>query len=71
MIMIMGYGVIAVPTGILGAEISNASNTEFKGQYCSNCGVRFYRAEVNFCHECGTPQEKVEKKQGSPPPTAP
>lgn len=62
-IMIMGYGVIAVPTGILSAEISSSSNftPNESNQYCSSCGVRFHRVEINFCHECGSQQRRQNK----------
>ena len=50
-IMIMGYGVIAVPTGIVGAEISS-SLQRIPTVYC-DCGARLYPPDAKFCHECG------------------
>ncbi len=53
-VMIMGYSIIAVPTGIVSAEIakvdgSNAPNT----RACPNCGVEGHRLDAKHCHACG------------------
>lgn len=62
-IMIMGYGIIAVPTGIVSAEYTK--NTDAQGpedddyvhvntQSCSNCNAIKHRDDADFCHRCGT-----------------
>lgn len=55
-VMIMGYGVIAVPTGIVTAEISgrvmNLKEVIFKN--CENCEQIEHHTESIFCHRCGT-----------------
>ena len=59
-IMILGYGIIAVPTGIVSAEISNQSkkiDMKNPGQYCDQCGTKRKRAEAKYCHNCGSPLE--------------
>ena len=53
-VMIMGYSIIAVPTGIVSAEIAkvdgpNAPNT----RACPNCGVEGHRLDAKHCHACG------------------
>lgn len=55
-IMIIGYGVIAVPTGIVGAEISkDMSKTDgIKPFKCPNCGEKEHKLSSEFCHNCGT-----------------
>jgi voltage-gated potassium channel len=54
-VMIMGYGVIAVPTGIVTAEISgrvmNMKEVEYK--VCNNCGQGEHHTGAVFCHICG------------------
>ena len=54
-VMIMGYGVIAVPTGIVTAEISgrvmNLKEVEFK--QCENCDQSEHHTGSLFCHRCG------------------
>ena len=55
MIMIIGYGVIAVPTGIVGAEVSREMNKKdgLKPHICNNCGEHEHKASSEFCHNCG------------------
>ncbi|MBV1924831.1 MAG: ion transporter [Flavobacteriaceae bacterium] len=54
LIMIMGYGIIAVPTGIVTAEYSKASDyVHVNTQVCFNCGVEKHRDDADFCHRCG------------------
>ena len=61
-IMIMGYGIIAVPTGIVSAEMVKGG--ESKGpvdtdivhtntQVCHNCGAKRHQDNANYCHKCG------------------
>lgn len=52
-IMIIGYGVIAVPTGIVTAEITLASRADRKNLKCSECGETDHRAQANYCRICG------------------
>ena len=54
-IMIVGYGVIAVPTGIVGAEISKDMNKAegIKPFICPNCGEKEHKVSSEFCHNCG------------------
>ncbi len=54
-IMIVGYGVIAVPTGIVGAEISKDLNKKdaLKPFACPNCGENEHKANSEYCHNCG------------------
>ncbi|PVW16588.1 ion transporter [Marixanthomonas spongiae] len=53
-IMILGYGIIAVPTGIVSAEY--AKNTDYvhvNTQACRNCGALKHRDDAKYCHKCG------------------
>jgi len=66
-IMIMGYGIIAVPTGIVSAEYakSDASRTRddtnnpsddyvhMNTQVCENCSTQNHRDDSKYCHHCG------------------
>lgn len=51
-IMIMGYGVIAVPTGIVTAELAMAGNKR-RSLMCAKCGEKDHRESAKFCRECG------------------
>jgi len=55
-VMILGYAVIAVPTGIVSAEI--VQNTKIKGhishtQSCRFCGKEGHDNDAEFCKYCG------------------
>lgn len=53
-IMIIGYGIIAVPTGIVSAEYVTAKKHENdEGRSCANCGAEVYRADALYCRRCG------------------
>ncbi|WP_109298995.1 ion transporter [Aquimarina sp. AU474] len=53
-IMIMGYGIIAVPTGIVSAEYTHQiKKVHLNTQSCSNCNEGKHSDEAKFCHKCG------------------
>lgn len=54
-IMIMGYGIIAVPTGIVSAEYSRATKkvTNNNTQHCYNCNATEHQNGADFCYNCG------------------
>jgi voltage-gated potassium channel len=54
MVMILGYGVIAVPTGIVTAEISSRvmKMKEIMELDCANCGQREHQKSAIYCHRC-------------------
>lgn len=52
-IMILGYGIIAVPTGIVSSEMTKPiidTNT----QSCPNCSSYGHKDKADFCYHCGT-----------------
>jgi voltage-gated potassium channel len=61
-IMIMGYGIIAVPTGIVSAEytknmeskVGDSGYVHVNSQTCRNCNEMKHRDDADFCHRCGT-----------------
>jgi voltage-gated potassium channel len=52
-VMILGYGIIAVPTGIVTAELTRASNP-VSTQVCPECHTQEHDADAFFCKFCGT-----------------
>jgi voltage-gated potassium channel len=53
-IMIMGYGIIAVPTGIVTAEIARSSNPQKNiNKVCENCNRGNHDMEAKYCNNCG------------------
>jgi voltage-gated potassium channel len=56
-IMILGYGIIAVPTGIVTAEMTQAlKNTNT--QVCNNCNESHHDDNAIFCKICGNSLNK-------------
>ena len=55
-VMIMGYSIIAVPTGIVTAELVKGQGPKKKDQEmtCSNCNQKGHDADADFCKYCGT-----------------
>ena len=53
LIMILGYGIIAVPTGIVGAENVSLKKAKKNTQCCFNCGEDNHLDEAKVCHQCG------------------
>lgn len=55
-IMILGYGVIAVPTGIVGAQYmrsGNNDNIRVTSHTCRECGAKNHRENSHYCYNCG------------------
>jgi len=65
-IMIMGYGIIAVPTGIVSAEYTSGKNRDSASdpksnpqyrhvntQVCQNCHAKKHQDGADYCHKCG------------------
>ena len=53
-VMIMGYSIIAVPTGIVSAEMVKADGPDAPNtRACPNCGVEGHRTDAVHCHACG------------------
>jgi voltage-gated potassium channel len=59
-VMLLGYSIIAVPTGIITAEIRQAGRSE---QECPVCGETRHLAKARHCHRCGGRLEGAD--QGS------
>ena len=55
LVMIMGYGIIAVPTGIVTLELSEASRRQANTRVCPNCSAEGHAREAGFCWRCGSP----------------
>ena len=52
-IMIFGYGIIAIPTGIVTLELSEASRRRANTRVCSDCSAEGHSAEATYCWRCG------------------
>ena len=54
LLMIMGYGVIAVPTGIFSMELRHATKAR-DSRVCANCETLESDRDARFCRRCGKP----------------
>ncbi|MFT4017082.1 MAG: ion transporter [Agriterribacter sp.] len=53
-IMILGYAIIAVPTGIMSASlVSKYRDADNDDRICSNCNNRNHAADALYCKKCG------------------
>ncbi len=53
LLMIMGYGIIAVPTGIVSVELAQAQRREVTGQSCPACAAQGHDPDARHCKFCG------------------
>ena len=51
-IMILGYGIIAIPTGIVSAELVR-NKVPVNTQVCPNCNALDHNDKAEFCYDCG------------------
>jgi voltage-gated potassium channel len=51
--ILIGYGIIAVPTGIYAAELTSTLTHARLARRCEACGTRGHDAEARFCRQCG------------------
>jgi len=55
-IMLLGYSIIAIPTGIIGAEIYNESDLQKSTDptlICTSCGSETHNRDAKYCFRCG------------------
>jgi voltage-gated potassium channel len=53
-IMLMGYGIIAVPTGIITTEMALAVRSKHQvNEVCPRCGKEGHDEDARFCKKCG------------------
>ena len=51
-LMILGYGIIAVPTGIVSFEFTR-SVPQSASSICEECGLQYHDKDANYCKRCG------------------
>ncbi len=57
--MLIGYSIIAIPTGIISAEISQEMRRNRDLRRCSNCLKSGHDTDANFCYQCGNELQDV------------
>jgi voltage-gated potassium channel len=53
-IMIIGYGIIAVPTGIVTSEMTQVYKRSVSTQACPQCSADGHDTDAKFCKYCGS-----------------
>lgn len=53
--MLIGYAVLAVPTGIMTSTMLQMSKNESNTINCKSCGLEGHATDAVFCRKCGTP----------------
>ncbi len=52
--MLVGFAIIAVPTGIITAELASEMNRERTTRNCRNCSRAGHDANAHYCKHCGS-----------------
>lgn len=52
-VMVLGYGIIAVPTGIVTLELQRAARDSAEVRRCGRCGLDRHEADARYCRRCG------------------
>ncbi len=63
LVMITGYSIIAVPTGIFTAELANAMRGDSLQRSCPGCDKELHEANAAFCSRCGSQLFKPQREQ--------
>ncbi len=56
-VMLLGWGILAVPTGIVTAEMTTRrmAQGEADAKHCAACGTAAAGDDARYCHQCGGP----------------
>jgi voltage-gated potassium channel len=73
--MLMGWGILAVPTGIVTAEMAAQRRFQLSAapttRTCHECLTEGHAAEANFCFNCGVRLPPYQQQQGAAPKAGP
>jgi voltage-gated potassium channel len=61
-IMIMGYAIIAVPTGIVTVELGNVARRAWAERVCQRCELTGHDADATYCRRCGAKIAAVKQE---------
>lgn len=62
-IMIMGYGIIAVPTGIVTAELASIRTVYAPHLVCPECSTEDHSPDATFCRKCGIKLRNEKRRE--------
>ena len=55
LVMIFGFALIAVPTGIFAAEMTRLKQQDVSTQACPQCSSEGHERSAKYCKDCGAP----------------
>ena len=58
LMILTGYAVIAVPTGIVTSEMMKLQETDKSSDACPSCGVHGHLPDAQFCRRCGSTMDE-------------
>ena len=64
-IMILGYAIIAVPTGIIGSNLVRDRNAKKNDLTCLNCKLTGHEDDALYCRRCGDGLKHKKKNVGN------
>ncbi len=53
LVMILGYAIIAIPTGIVTSELTKQLVIQTNTQVCPSCSIEKHKDNAKFCYDCG------------------
>lgn len=53
-IMILGYAIITVPTGLVTAQLMSKNPLQMNTQVCPTCSAAEHRDDAKYCYNCGS-----------------
>ena len=59
LVMIIGYSIIAIPTGIVTSEIIQAGQKPVTTRHCPQCLTEGHEASARYCKDCAAPLPKT------------
>ncbi|MGB5855443.1 MAG: ion transporter [Oceanisphaera sp.] len=63
--MLMGYAIIAVPTGILSAELGREMRREYDMRHCPLCDKTGHDKDASYCKYCGGEMEPKQDPEAA------
>lgn len=66
-LVLVGYSLIIIPTGILTAEMSGRRRVGLSTQSCPSCMAEGHDRDALYCRRCGTPLHPPRGAVSSPP----
>lgn len=64
LVMILGYSILAVPTGIVTAEMTKTQGVAPDNPVCPGCAATTHLPGARFCHQCGSPLKDTGEEKG-------